>query len=62
MPAMERGFIRPRYNGYLFFQDHSGEPIQHYLLNGGDEKEVLKEINELYKRSLSSNKLSVYHE
>ena len=56
LPAMERGYIRPRYNGYLYFQDHAGDPIQNYLLNGGDAQQVLSDINNLYKQSLVKNK------
>ena len=54
LPVMENGFIRPRYNGYLYFQDHAGNPIQHYLLHGGNPENVLKEINYLYNKSKSS--------
>ena len=52
LPVMENGFIRPRYNGYLYFQDHAGDHIHQYLMNGGAEEDVLKEINNLYKKSL----------
>ncbi len=52
LPVMENGFIRPRYNGYLFFQDHAGNHIHQYLLNGGAEEDILSEINYLYKKSL----------
>lgn len=53
LPAMERGYMRPRYNGYLHFQDHAGEYIRQYLLEGGKEEVVLNELNELYKKSLA---------
>ena len=52
LPVMENGFIRPRYNGYLYFQDHAGDHIHQYLLHGGDEEDVLNQINCLYKTSL----------
>lgn len=52
LPVMENGFIRPRYNGYLYFQDHAGDHIHQYLMHGGKEKDVLNEINYLYKKSL----------
>jgi multiple sugar transport system substrate-binding protein len=50
---MEQGYMRPRYNGYLHFQDRAGEPLQQYLLNNGNPKEVLTKMNELYKESLT---------
>jgi len=59
LPAMENGYIRPRYNGYLHFQDAAGEPIQQYLLQGGNAAEVLQQVNELYQQSLSTQKNTV---
>lgn len=53
LPALERGYMRPRYNGYLFFQDHAGDPLQQYLLNNGDAHTVLKEMNRIYRESLT---------
>ena len=53
LPVMENGFIRPRYNGYLYFQDHAGILIQDFILNKRALENVLNEINELYIKSLS---------
>ncbi len=55
-PTMEHGFIRPRYDGYLHFQDHAGVPIQQFLLNGGSPEKVLEEVNVLYNQSITSIK------
>lgn len=52
LPVMENGYMRPRYNGYLFFQDHAGKPLQQFLLNGGNPLQVLKKMNHLYHQSL----------
>ena len=54
LPAMDRGYIRPRYNGYLHFQDHAGEPLFHYLMNGGSAERVLEIMNSIYKESLNN--------
>ncbi|GAB3577766.1 ABC transporter substrate-binding protein [Hymenobacter daeguensis] len=51
LPALQRAFLRPRYHGHMFFQDHAGEPVRQYLMNGGDEKKLLGELNELYLKS-----------
>lgn len=59
LPTMERGYIRPRYNGYLHFQDHAGDPIQQYFLQGGNPEDVLKELNEIYSKSLEISNSSV---
>ncbi|MCX6299626.1 MAG: carbohydrate ABC transporter substrate-binding protein [Bacteroidetes bacterium] len=53
LPVMENGFIRPRYYGYLFFQDHAGILIQDFILNKRVIENVLYEINKLYIKSLS---------
>ncbi|AUP80524.1 ABC transporter substrate-binding protein [Flavivirga eckloniae] len=52
LPGLDRAFLRPRYNGHMYFQDRAGAPIRNYLMNGGDEKSLLAEMNELYKKSL----------
>lgn len=52
LPAMENGYLRPRYNGYLYFQDHAGEPIHEYLLEGGNPQKVLEKMNYFYQQSL----------
>jgi multiple sugar transport system substrate-binding protein len=56
LPAMCRGYMRPRYNGYLTFQDRAGEPIRRFLTGTGNPDMVIKEMNELYKNSLQKNK------
>lgn len=53
LPALQRGYMRPRYNGYLFFQDHAGDPLQQYLLHNGYAHTVLKEMNRIYRESLT---------
>ncbi|PPK99921.1 extracellular solute-binding protein [Parapedobacter indicus] len=51
LPALDRAYVRPRYNGYLSFQDRAGEPLQRYLRHGGDPTRVLTEINTIYRES-----------
>lgn len=53
LPAMVRGYIRPRYNGYLHFQDQAGDPIRRYLWHGGQPSRVLEELNKMYRHSRS---------
>lgn len=61
-PLMNRGFIRPRYNGYLYFQDHAGDPVYEYLLNGGNPGMVLKKMNQLYRESVNMFKPQLCYE
>lgn len=51
LPALERAFLRPRYHGHLFFQDHAGVLVRNYLIAGGDEWSLLRKLNELYQES-----------
>jgi multiple sugar transport system substrate-binding protein len=51
LPVMKNGYLRPRYNGYLHFQDHAGAPLQKCLLENGDAKHALEKMNEIYKQS-----------
>ncbi|MCD0489371.1 extracellular solute-binding protein [Pedobacter sp. MC2016-14] len=56
LPALQRAFLRPRYHGSMFFQDHAGDVVRDYLMQGGNEKEVLAALNKLY---VESRKLQV---
>jgi multiple sugar transport system substrate-binding protein len=51
LPALERAFLRPRYHGSMFFQDHAGDVVRDYLMKGGDEEHVLSSLNQLYIQS-----------
>lgn len=49
LPVLERAYLRPRYPGYLKFQDHAG-PILHRALRGRTALEAaLDEIDALYR-------------
>jgi multiple sugar transport system substrate-binding protein len=62
LPALERAYMRPRYNGYLYFQEHAGNPLQQYLLHGGNPTDVLESINKIYRTSkqLTSHKANIF--
>lgn len=53
LPALERAFLRPRYSGHMYFQDHAGDVVRDYLMNGGNEEAVLAEMDALYVKSLN---------
>jgi len=59
LPLMENGYLRPRYNGYLHFQDKAGEPLQQCLKTNGDSEKALNEINKIYRQSITGKKLIV---
>lgn len=47
LPTLSRSYLRPRYNGYIHFQDNAGEIIRSFLMKGGDPKQVLNQLNQL---------------
>lgn len=51
LSALDRAYLRPRFPGYLHFQDHAGAPIRRYLMQGGDERSVLVELKRLFKEA-----------
>jgi multiple sugar transport system substrate-binding protein len=51
LPTLQRAYLRPRYQGHMYFQDHAGDIVRDYLLNGGSEIAVLEQLNELYQKS-----------
>lgn len=53
LPALDRAYVRPRYHGYLHFQDKAGDVVRDYLMNGGDEKKAMERLNAIYSESLA---------
>ena len=51
LPALDRAYLRPRFPGYLHFQDHGGTPIREYLMNGGNVQSVLDKLKLLFKEA-----------
>lgn len=60
LPAMQRGYMRPRYDGYLYFQDHAGNAVQEYLLQKRDAASVLATMNHLYRESRKKNPINSF--
>lgn len=52
LPVMDNGYMRPRYNGYLHFQDHAGNPLQDCIREDGDPVKALKQMNDFYRQSI----------
>ncbi len=52
LPTLDAAFLRPRYAGYPQFQDHAA-PVVHACLSGErSAKDVMDQINRLYRDSL----------
>ena len=58
-PAMERSYMRPRYDGYLRFQDHAGDPIRESLMGHRAAATTLDAIDHLYRESLKKNPINL---
>lgn len=52
LPVMNNGYMRPRYNSYLHFQDGAGVPLQKCLMEDGNPSAALNEMNRIYQESL----------
>jgi multiple sugar transport system substrate-binding protein len=59
LPVMENSYLRPRYNGYLYFQDKAGEPLHQCLRINGDPAKVIREMNKIYQQSIIAKKPTV---
>jgi multiple sugar transport system substrate-binding protein len=55
LPVMQNGYVRPRYNGYLHFQDEAGTPLKQCLSGQLDPKKALIAMNTIYRESLVHN-------
>ena len=51
LPALDRAYLRPRFPGYLHFQDQGGAPIRQYLMHGGDGRQILAELKRLFQEA-----------
>lgn len=52
--TLDDSYVRPRYDGYLHFQDHAGLPLQQCILNNSDPKKTLHEMNMIYRKSIKN--------
>jgi multiple sugar transport system substrate-binding protein len=51
LPTLDDAYLRPRYDGYIPFQDRAGEAVHAYLRDGGDPRLALDDINRHYRES-----------
>jgi multiple sugar transport system substrate-binding protein len=51
LPTLDEAYLRPRYDGYIPFQDRAGEVVHTYLRDGGDPHRMLDDINRHYRDS-----------
>jgi multiple sugar transport system substrate-binding protein len=51
LPALDRAYLRPRFDGFLSFQDDAGAVIHGSVRNGTDPDAALDRIDELFRHS-----------
>jgi len=51
LPTLDEAYLRPRYDGYIPFQDRAGEMVHTYLRDGGDPRRTLADMNRRYRAS-----------
>lgn len=51
LPTLDEAYLRPRYSGYIPFQDHGGDVVRDYIRDGGDPRAALEKLNALYRAS-----------
>jgi len=51
LPALDRAFLRPRYDGYVGFQEAAGPVVHDFLERGGDPEFTIRELQALYRSS-----------
>ncbi len=51
LPTLDRAILRPRFPGYLNFQETAGPRIRAWLMEGGSEKALAEELRDLFAKS-----------
>ncbi len=51
--TLDEAYLRPRYPGYIKFQDHAGPVVHRYLSEGGNPQSTLAELDALYRESVA---------
>jgi multiple sugar transport system substrate-binding protein len=49
LPALDRAYLRPRFDGYLHFQDAAGSVVHRYLSGSGGAEDTLDELDSLWR-------------
>lgn len=57
LATLDAAWLRPRWNGYLRFQDDAGPLVHHHLWNGGPPRDLLASLNDLARHSAKSNSI-----
>ena len=61
LAAQDRAYLRPRYEGYIDFQDQAGGVVYEFLRNGGNPRTVLNELQQVYERLAANAERPSHH-
>lgn len=50
LPTLDAAWVRPRFNGFIAFQDKASLAVHRYLCSGGDEDATLREMDALLQQ------------
>tara|TARA_B100001996_G_scaffold284244_1_gene224557 strand:+ start:650 stop:1798 length:1149 start_codon:yes stop_codon:yes gene_type:complete len=56
LKTMENGWVRPRYNGYMYFQDIAGSIINDFLNSDDKEETIIDKLTREFEKSFDVNK------
>ncbi|MCZ2151625.1 MAG: extracellular solute-binding protein [Bryobacterales bacterium] len=56
LETLDSAWLRPRYNGYLRFQDDAAPVVHEYFRSGGDVGRVMERLDALFRDSLHINR------
>lgn len=51
LATLDASYLRPRYSGYLYFQDNAGPVVRDFVRDGGDPERTLQQLDALYAAS-----------
>jgi multiple sugar transport system substrate-binding protein len=54
LDALDAAYLRPRYDGFLTFQEEGGDLVHPYLRDGGDADAVLEALDASYRATLGT--------
>ena len=55
LATLDQAWLRPRWNGYLDFQESAATIVHEYLWGGGNSRDLIFRLNELAQRSMKKN-------
>jgi len=54
LATLDDAWLRPRWNGYLGFQDTASVIVHRYIWNGGNAQQVISTLNEIAEQSMNT--------